>query len=92
MVEKRRFERIHIAIETMTYTKYKDFFENKEIFVYGFKHMKTDKVDIYILLGCASDELHERDKVFYFWSSKCKNKGIELRIFKKNRMAFYAIS
>ena len=31
IVEKGRFERIYNAIETMTYTKYEDILENKEI-------------------------------------------------------------
>ena len=45
MVEKRRFERIYNAMETMTYTKNEDISENKEIFIYGFKHVKTDKIN-----------------------------------------------
>ena len=56
MVKNRRFERIYNAVESMTYTEYEDFPENKEIFVYGFKHVKTDKIDNYILIGCESDE------------------------------------
>ena len=31
--------------------KHKNVSENKKIFVYGFKHIETDKVDIYILIG-----------------------------------------
>ena len=50
MVEKRRFERIYNSIETMTYTKYADIPENKELFVFGFKHIETDKIDSYILI------------------------------------------
>ena len=41
MIVKRRFERIYNAIETMTFTKYEDIPENKEIVIYGFKHIKT---------------------------------------------------
>ena len=36
--------------------------------VYGFKHIKTDKIDIYFLIGCESDVLCENDKLFNFWS------------------------
>ena len=35
MVERRRFKRIHNAIETMTYTKYEDIPENKGVIIYG---------------------------------------------------------
>ena len=51
MVEKRRFERIYNAIESMTCTKYEDISENEEIFIYGFKYVKTDKIDNYIIIG-----------------------------------------
>ena len=40
---QRRFERIYNAIETITYTKYEELSENKKIFVYAFKHVKTEK-------------------------------------------------
>ena len=56
MVVKRRFERIQNAKDSMAYTKYEDIPENKEIFVYGFKHFKTDKADNYIIIGCKSDK------------------------------------
>ena len=59
MVEKRRIEMIYNAIETLTYTKYEDITENKEISIYGLKHVKTDKIDDYILIGCESDEIFE---------------------------------
>ena len=49
--------------------KNKDIPENKEIFVHGFKHNKTDKVDNYILIKCESDKLYENDKLFNFWSN-----------------------
>ena len=45
MIEKRRFERIYDAIESMSYTKYENISENKKIFIYGLKHIKTDKID-----------------------------------------------
>ena len=82
MIEKRRFERIYNALETMTYTKYEDIPENKEIFIYGFKHVKTDKIDNFILIGCESDELFENDKLFNFWSNKFINNEIEKRDFQ----------
>ena len=48
MVVKRRFERIYTALESMDYTKYEDISENKERYIYGIKHVKTDKIDNYI--------------------------------------------
>ena len=68
MIEKRRFERIYNMMECKSYMKNEDVPENKEIFVYGFKHVKTDQIDNYILFGCESDELYENDKLFNFWS------------------------
>ena len=51
MVEKRRFERIYITIESQSYIKHEDVHEIKEIFIYRFKHIKTDKFDNFILIG-----------------------------------------
>ena len=68
MVVKRRFERINNMMECKSYIKKEDISENKEMFIYGFKHVKTDKIDNYILIGCESDELFENDKLFNFWS------------------------
>ena len=68
---KIRFERIYNMIEYISYLKSEDFPETKEMSVYGFKHIKTDKVNKYILLGCESDELYEIDKLF--WSKKFLN-------------------
>ena len=82
MVLKRRFERIYTALESMDYTKYEDISENKEIFIYGIKHVKTDKIDNYILIGCESDELFENIKLFNFWSNKYINNEIEKRNFQ----------
>ena len=62
MVVKRRFERINDMITHKSYIKYEYIPENKEIFIYGFKHVKTDKIDNYILIGCESSELFENDK------------------------------
>ena len=53
--------------------------ENKEIFVYGFKHIKTDKIDKFILFRCESDELFENDRLFDFWSNNFFKKEIEMR-------------
>ena len=61
LVEKRLFERILIEMESMAYTKYENRPENKENFIYGFKRIKTDKVDKYFLIGCDSNELYEND-------------------------------
>ena len=78
MVVQRRLERIfNMMMDCKLYTKNEDISENKEIFVYGFKHVKTDKVDNYILIGCELDVLYENDTLFKFWSNKFINKEIE---------------
>ena len=69
-------------ITCKAYMKYDDTPENKEIFIYEFEHIKTDKIDNYILIGCESDELHENDKLFNFWSNKIINEEIKMRIFQ----------
>ena len=67
MVVKRRFERIIIMMmDCKSYIKNEDFSENKDKFVYGFKHVKTDKVDDYILIGCELDVIYENNKLFKF--------------------------
>ena len=76
---KRRFERINNMMECKSYMKNEDIPENKKILVYRFKHVKTDKIDNYILIGCESDELYENNN---FWSNKFINKEIEMRNFK----------
>ena len=58
--------------------KHEDVPENKEILIYGFKHIKTEEIDNYPLIGCKSDEFFEKYKLFKFWSSKFINKEIEL--------------
>ena len=45
LVVKMCFERIYYMMECKSYMKNGDIPENKETFVYGFKHVKTDKVD-----------------------------------------------
>ena len=82
MIEKRRFERISNSIESMTSTKYENISKNKEIFIYGLKHVKTDKIDNYILIGSESDELFENNKLFNFWSNNFINNEIENKNFQ----------
>ena len=67
MVVKRHFERIfNMTMDFISYNKKEDFSENNEIFVYGSKHVKTEKFDNYILIGCESEEIFENDKLFNF--------------------------
>ena len=66
MVVRRRFEKIQNKMDCELYTKDEDLPEHKEIFVYGFEHIKTDKIDKFVLIGCESDELSENDKLFNF--------------------------
>ena len=49
------------------------------------KHIKTDKIDKFILIGCEADDLCENDKLLNFWSNKFLNKEAEteMRNFKK---------
>ena len=83
LIVRRRFEGIYnLMMDFKSYIKYEDIPENKEIFIYSFKPVKTDKVDNYILIGSESDELHENDKLFSIWSNKLINKEIENRNFK----------
>ena len=82
MLENRRFERLNDKIACKSYVKREDVLENKEIFVHVFKHIQTDEIDTYILIGCKSDEIFENDKLFIFWSNNHKNEEIEKRDFK----------
>ena len=82
MIVKRRFERINNMMECKSYIKNEKISGNKELFIYGFKHIKTDKIDNYILIGCESDELYENNKLLNFWSKKFINKQIEKQILK----------
>ena len=92
MIKQRRFERIYnMMSDFKTYIKYEDIPENKEIFIYSFKPVKTDKVDIYILIGSESDELHENDKLFNIWSNKLINNEIENRNFKLTGWPFMTL-
>ena len=92
MVVKRRFERIYnMMMDFKSYIKYEDIPENKEIFIYSFKPVQTDKVEKYILIGSESDELHENDKLFNIWSNKLINKEIENRNFKLTGWPFMTL-
>ena len=71
--------------------KHEDVPDNKEIFVSGFKHSKTDKVDICMIIRCESDELYESDKLFNFWSRKISNEEIEKRGSKITGWCFVTI-
>ena len=82
MIEKRRFERINGMISCKLYMKNDDIPEKKGIFVYGFRHIKADKIDNFILFGCESDGIREIHKLFNFWSKKFLNKEIRKRNFK----------
>ena len=79
---KRRFERIYNVMGCKSYIKKEDILENKQIFNYAFKHVRTDKVDNYILIGFESQEFYENDKLFNFWPENFVNKAIEMRNFK----------
>ena len=92
MIKQRRFERIYnMMLDFKTYIKYEDIPENKEIFIYSFKPVKTDKVDNYILIASESDELHENDKLFNIWSNKLINNEIENRNFKLTGWPFMTL-
>ena len=92
MVIRRHMERIfNMMMDFKSYTKYENIPENKEIFVYGFKHVKTEKVDNYILIACEADELFENDKLFNFWSNKIINNEIEKRDFRMTGWPFMTL-
>ena len=91
MVVKRRFERIYKMMECKSYMKNKDIPENKELFVYGFKHIKSDKIDIYIAVGWESDKTYGNDKLFNFWCNKFINKEREMRNFKSTGWSFMTL-
>ena len=91
MVKKRRFEKINDMMTCKSYIKYEDIPENKEIFVYGYNHIKTNKIDNYILIGCELDELFENDKLFNFWSKKFINEKIQKRDFQISGRSFMTL-
>ena len=91
MIENRRFERINDMIAYKSYMKHEDMSENEVIFAYGFQHIKTDKIDKYILIGFDLDEIHEKDRVFNFSSEKIINEEIEMRDFKITERPFLVL-
>ena len=91
MVVKRRFEKIYNMMKCKSYIKSEDFSENKERFTYGFKHIKTDKIDNYILIACELDEICENIKLFNFWSDKFIKEAIEKRKFQKKGWLFMTL-
>ena len=91
MVENGRIERISKMIESKSCIKKEDIPENKKKFVYGFKHIITDKIDIYISIGCELDEFYGNDKLFSFCYNKCNNKEIQMRNFKITGWSFMTL-
>ena len=92
MLMQRRLERIfNVVMVCKSYTKNEDISENKEKFLYGFKQLKTDKVDNYILIGCELDVLFENNKLFNCWSIKFINKEIENRDFRMTGWPFMTL-
>ena len=78
-------------MECKSYMKNEDIPENKETNIYGLKHIKTDKLDNYKSFGWESDELHENDKLFNFWSNKFINTEIEKKNFKITGWSFVTL-
>ena len=91
MVEKRRIVGINDMITCKSYNKYEIIPENKQIFIYGLKLVKTDEIDNYVLIGFGSDVLYENKKLFNFWSNKFINKEIEKRDFQKTGLSFMTL-
>ena len=91
MIEKRRFERMNDLITCKSYIKYEDIPENKEIFIYGLKHIKTDKIDNFILIGCESVVLIENIEIFNFWSNNFIITEIEKIDFKITGWSFMTL-
>ena len=71
--------------------KNKDVPENKGIFLHGFRHNKTDKVNKDILIACDSDELYQNHNLFNSWCNNFINKVIEMRDFKKTEGFFMTL-
>ena len=91
MVLKRHFERINKMIACKSCIKYEDTPEKTEIFIYGSKHFKTDKIVNYIFIGCESNELFENDKLFNFWSNENITKDTEKIDFRITRRSFMTL-
>ena len=91
MTENRRFEKVNNRKACKLYMKHKDVPETKKILLHGFKHVKRDKVDNSILIGCKSDEIFENDRLFNFWSDKFINKEIGMKIFRITGSSFMTL-
>ena len=88
MIVKKRFECMYNARESMDYTKNENFPEKKEVCIYGFKHIRTNKVTNYITIGCKLVELYENDKLVKVWSNKFINKEMEMKKFTITDLSF----
>ena len=91
ILETRRFKRRINVIAFKSHMEDEDTPANKKIFVYGFKHIKTDELDNFILIGCASNEIYENIKLLNFWCNKFIYKERTER-FQDNGLAFYKLS
>ena len=69
-------------MECKSYIENQIISEFKEILFSGFKHIKTDKIDKFILFGCESDELYENNERFKLWSNNFMNAEIQKRKIK----------
>ena len=76
MIGNRRFERINKLTESKSCIKNESIPENKEIFIYGFKHIERGKLEGCLKIGCESHKLCEKNKLFNFSSFINVNKGI----------------
>ena len=78
-------------IACKSYIKIEDNPENKGIYIYGFKHIKTDEIDIVILIGPESDVINVNVKLLNFWSNKFLNEELKNRYFKTTGWSFMTI-
>ena len=91
VVVRRRFGRLYNMMEVNFYTKCEEIPENKEIFVYGFKHFRRDEIDNYTLIGRNSDVIYENDNLFNCWSNSFINEEMEKRNFKIREWSFMTL-
>ena len=78
-------------MECKSYIEIEDIPGKKEMFVFGFKQIKTDKNDNFILIGCESNRLYENDKLINFRSNKVIKKEIQQRGFKISGWSFMTL-
>ena len=90
MVVERRFKRRYDMMKCKSYLINEGIAENKEIVVFGFKDIGTKMVN-YILKGCESEDLCEKDKLLIFWSKIFRKKEIEKRKFKLTGWLFMTL-